>query len=99
MKSFTAKDNIFCASSKPSGSHIMVYAADTTEFPYTIEGNVSDTNMGVYYFNPNSGAYKALGKFVTKSGSASTYLKTIDVTKGIFEQTEAYKDKGAQKLF
>ena len=99
MKSFTAKDNIFCASSKPSGSHIMVYAADTTEFPYTIEGNVSDTNMGVYYFNPNSGAYKALGKFVTKSGSASTYLKTIDVTNGIFEQTEAYKDKGAQKLF
>lgn len=99
MKSLTAKNNIFCASSKPSGSHIMAYAKDTTEFPYTIEGNVSDTNMGVYYFNPNSGAYKALGEFVTKSGSASTYLKTIDVEKGIFEQTEAYKDKGAQKLF
>lgn len=99
MKSFTAKDNIFCAASKPNGSHIMAYALDTTEFPYTIEGNVSDTNMGVYYFNPNSGAYKTLKTFVTKSGSASTYLKTIDVEKGIFEQTEAYKDKGAQKLF
>ncbi len=99
MKSFTAKDNIFCAASKPNGSHIMAYALDTTEFPYTIEGNVSDTNMGMYYFNPNSGAYKALKTFVTKKGSASTYLKTIDVEKGIFEQTEAYKDKGAQKLF
>ena len=100
MKSFTAKDNIFCASSTPSGSHIMAHAADTTEFPYTIEGNVSDTNMGVYYFNPDTaGAYQALGTYVTKSGSASTYLKTIDVEKGIFEQTEAYKDKGAQKLF
>ena len=99
MGGFVAKNNIFCASSKPSGSHIMAYAKDTTEFPYTIESNVSDTNMGVYYFNPNSGAYKALGEFVTKSGSASTYLKTIDVEKGIFEQTEAYKDKGAQKLF
>lgn len=99
MKSFTAKDNIFCAASKPAGSHIMAYALNTTEFPYTIEGNVSDTNMNVSYFNPNSGAYKALGKIVAKSGSASTYLKTIDVTKGIFEQTEAYKDKGAQKLF
>ena len=31
--------------------------------------------------------------------ATATVLQTADVTKGIFEQTEAYKDKGAQKLF
>ncbi len=99
----TVKDNIFSASSKLTGSQILVYAVKgTPEYSYTIEGNISDQNAGVYYFNTNAtyqGVYYENNISVTKVGETATILKTADVTKGIFEQTEAYKDKGAQKLF
>ena len=100
MNSMTAKNNIFCATASTGTCFIGDSPEATDEFPYTITGNVADSNNIIYYFNPNQpGPYKTLKAYVTKSGSASTYLKTIDVEKGIFEQTEAYKDKGAQKLF
>ncbi len=100
MNSLTAKDNIFCATANTGTCFIGDSPEDSDEFPYTITGNVADTNNSIDYFNRNQpGPYQTLKTYVAKSGSVSTYLKTIDVEKGIFEQTEAYKDKGAQKLF
>ena len=102
MSELVAQNNIYCGTTNAGKSRIIAYAkeGDVATFSCTIGNCVADNIMSnVSYINPNSGAYKSLNKVVTNAGATANILKTIDVEKGIFEPTEAYKDKGAQKLF
>lgn len=90
----TVKNNLFYSESV-SGSTIIAYSKDdTNEYPYDFDNNYcGGAFANLYWFNPNSGAYKSLKKTVQKT--TETMFTTADTENGIFIQAPAFESYGA----
>lgn len=94
LASISIKNNIF-HSTTPSGSPRIIYSSDKTNSTYipVLENNIANYNLA--YMNPNG--YRPVTTNVDKvSGEIFSVANT---TTGEFIPVDAYKDKGAQKLF
>ncbi len=94
LASISIKNNIF-HSTTPSGSPRIIFSSDKTNSTYipVLENNIANYNLA--YMNPNG--YRPVTTNVDKvSGEIFSVANT---TTGEFIPVDAYKDKGAKKLF
>lgn len=94
MGNLTVRNNLFYSEQTPEGSTIIAYSKDEkNEYAYEFENNFCGNFNNLYWFNPNSGIYKALKKTVEKT--SKTMFTTADTGKGIFIQAPGFESCGA----